>query len=380
MIAQPDENGSMKHLRTLKGYRPLTFIPDGILLAKGYDLFAANLDCSCLNRVGTVPHALASGSLRRLRILERILRLGIRFGCCIDEGSYLLAERNRLWLLELPSGAVSLDHLIENGTKPLGISRIQGVKGFEDGACYGEYWNNSTKEAVNIWVRSREGAWRVAHTFPRGTIEHVHGIVPYELRGIVWIVTGDSGDAAGIWAARNNFSEVLPVLVGKQDFRCCWLAFSDGEIIYATDSPLAVNSVRKLILPEGYSQVRDPWIGARSEPFMEISGSSIYSCRLQNQVVFSTTVEPGLLTGKKMRDWLDRRPGPGIKGLYSDLMIGTQAGFALVGRWAKDPWPMRLCEFGSISFPTGINPGRSLYAYFTGLAQRDGSMSVFEID
>jgi hypothetical protein len=308
------------------------------------------------------------------------LRLGIRFGCRIEEGSYLLAERNRLWLLELPSGAVRLDHVIERGMKPLWISRIRDVNGFSDGACFGEYWYNAPKEPVNIWVRSPQGVWRIAHTFPKGTIEHVHGIVPDQSRGIVWILTGDYGDAVGIWAARRGFSEVLPVLIGKQDFRCCWLAFSDEEIIYATDSPLTGNSVRKLILPQRYLESPDPWIGTYSEPFVEISGSSIYSCRVQDQVVFSTTVEPGLPTGNRLHDWLESRPGPGIKGSYSDLMIGTRAGFSLAGRWAKDPWPLRLCEFGSISFPTGINPGRYLYAYFTGLAQCDGCMSVFEIE
>src|SRR5580692_11344818 len=244
----------MKHLRTLQGYRPLTFVPDGILLAKGYDLYVASLDCSRLDRVGAVPRSVTAGVLRRSRTLERILRFGIRLGCRIDENSYLLAERNRLWLLELPSGAVRLDHVIENGTKPLWISRIHGVDGFLDGACYGEYWDNVSKEPVNIWVRSKQGAWRIVHTFPQGAIEHVHGMIPDESRGIVWIVTGDFGDSAGIWAARRDFSEVLPVLVGRQDFRCCWLAFSDGQIIYATDSPLVVNSVRRLILPEGYTE------------------------------------------------------------------------------------------------------------------------------
>lgn len=370
----------MKLLRTLRRYRPLAFVPNGILLARGYALYVANLDCSRLSRIGSVPHALLSGAMRHSRLVERILRLGIRFGCRIDESGYLLAERNRLWRLDLPSGTVSLDHVIENGMKPLWISRIHGIEGFPDGACFGEYWYNAAKAPVNIWVRSLEGVWRIAHTFPRGTIEHVHGMIPDESRGIVWIVTGDSGDRVGIWAARRGFSEVLPVLVGKQDFRCCWVAFSDGQIIYATDSPMAINSVRRLILPEGYSESSTPWIGARSEPFMEISGSSIYSCRVQDQVVFSTTVEPGLLTGNKLRDWLDRRPGPGIKGMYSDLMIGTQAGFMLAGRWAKDRWPFRLCELGSISFPTGINPGRCVYAYFTGLVQQDGSMSVFELE
>lgn len=369
----------MKHLRTLRGYRPLTFVPDGVLLAKGYDLYVASLDCSRLERVAAIPHTLAAGTLRQSRLIERILRLGIRFGCRIGEGDYLLAERNRLWLLDLQSGTVRLDHVIERGMKPLSIARIHGVNGFLDGVCFGEYWYNVSKEPVNIWVRNQQRRWRIAHTFPRGTIEHVHGMIPDERRGIIWILTGDSGDAVGIWAARRDFSEVLPVLVGRQDFRCCWLAFSDEQIIYATDSPLAINTVRRLILPQGYSQSRDPWMGTHTEVIAEISGSSIYSCRVQDQVVFSTTVEPGLLTGRKLHDWLERRPGPGIKGLYSDLMIGTHAGVSRAGRWAKDPWPLRLCEFGSISFPTGINPGRCVYAYFTGLAQHDGSMSVFEL-
>jgi hypothetical protein len=371
----------MKLLRTMRGYRPLTFVQDGILLAKGYELYVANLDCSRLSRVGAVPHALAARAARRFRTLERIFRLGVRFGCRIAEGGYLLAEKGRIWLLELPSGSVRLDHVIQRGSRPLFISRIQGVNGFEDCVCYGEYSDNLAKEPVNIWVRSQSGVWRVVYTFPQGKIEHVHGMIPDKSRGLVWILTGDFGDAAGIWAARRDFSEVLPVLVGKQDYRCCWLAFSGDRIIYATDSPLTANSVRTLILLQGALDSPCPWIGAHSEPFMEISGSSIYACMVQDQLIFSTTVEPGLLTGSPLHDWLNRRHGPGIKGNFSDLMIGTEArGFSLAGRWFKDKLPYRLCEFGSISFPTGINPGRCLYAYFTALTGNDGCMSVFELE
>jgi len=371
----------MKLLRTMRGYRPLTFVPDGILLAKGYELYIANLNCSRLRRIGAVPQVLAATVARRSRTLERIFRLGLRFGCRISEGGYLLAERGRIWMLDLASGSVRLDHLIKRGSRPLFMSRIQGVNGFEDCACYGEYWDNLAKEPVSIWVRSQSGVWRVVHTFPKGKIEHVHGMIPDGRRGIVWILTGDFGDSAGIWAARNGFTDVSPVLVGKQDFRCCWLAFWGDRIIYATDSHLEPNSIRELILPEAGLNSRCPWAGARSEYFMDISGSSIYACMVHDQLIFSTTVEPGLLTGRLMHDLLDRRPGPGIEGMYSDLMIGTEAGgFSLAGRWLKDKLPSRLCEFGSISFPTGINPGRCLYAFFTGLSEADGRMSVFELE
>ena len=238
----------MKLLRTIRGYRPLTFVPDGILLAKGYELYVANLDCSRLRRVGAVPQGLAARTARRSRTLERIFRLGLRFGFRISEDGYLLAERSRIWILDLASGSVRLDHPIKRGSRPLFISRIQGVNGFEDCVCYGEYWENLAKDPVRIWARSQSGIWRVAHTFPKGTIEHVHGMIPDERRGIVWILTGDFGDAAGIWVARNDFTDVSPVLVGKQEFRCCWLAFWGDRIIYATDSHLESNSVRELIL------------------------------------------------------------------------------------------------------------------------------------
>src|ERR1700733_9412424 len=121
----------MNLLRRLTGYRPLAFIPDGILLAKGYDLIAANLECTRLERVGSVPHTWIGGLLRHSRLLERILRFGIRFGCRVEEDVYLLAERNRIWRFNLSSGRVQLDQIVQ-GKKPLCIARIEGVSGFTD--------------------------------------------------------------------------------------------------------------------------------------------------------------------------------------------------------------------------------------------------------
>jgi hypothetical protein len=370
----------VKLVRTMRGYRPLTFVPGGLLLAKGYELFVADLECTRLSRIGAVPCSWTTGTACASRLSERILRLGVRLACRIRENAYLLAERSRIWMLELPSGSVQLDHVVGRGVRPLLISNIEGIDGFDDCACYGEYGDNETKEPVNIWVRSRSGIWRVAYTFPAGTIEHVHGLIPDKRRGLVWILTGDLGASAGIWIACNNFAEVSPVLVGKQDFRCCWLAFWGDRIIYATDSHFEPNSIRELILQGEGAAAQCPPGGARSEFFVDTSGSSIYACMVQDELIFSTTVEPGLLTGRPMRDLFERRPGPGIKGTHADLMIGAASrGFSLAGRWNKDWLPSRLCEFGSISFPTGTNPGNRLYAYFTALSGIDGSMGIFEL-
>ena len=369
----------MKLLKTLKGFRPLTFIPDGILLARGYDIFRADLECAQLTRLATIPRPVAKKVAYRLRLLARILRLGVRFGTRISEYRYLLAEGRRLWVLDLSTGQVTLDHVVERGSRPLCVSAVEGVAGFDSCMCYGEYWENAPKDAVRIWIRDSDGAWRVAYTFPEGTIEHVHAIVPDRDRGLLWILTGDFGDSAGIWVARDGFKEVSPALVGKQQFRCCWLGQLGQRIVYATDSPLEPNSLRELVVFGEPSISGAAGFTARSEHLLDISGSSIYACTVRDQLVFSTTVEPGLLTGRRVRDLLDRSIGPGIEGPYADLMMGDESrGFARAGRWPKDKWPSRLCEFGSITFPTGFNPGNRLYAYFTALAAVDGSMCIFE--
>jgi hypothetical protein len=372
----------MRLVRRLRGYRPITFVGAQILLARGHELYLADLECACPRYVGSVPQAVFTRVAGASRLLQRVLRLGVRFGCRVGARTVLLAERRRLWLLDLDRGQVRLDHTIRRGSRPLSISAIEGVRGFTAGLCYGEYWDNLPREPVNIWMRAGgdQGTWRVAYTFPPGTIEHVHAVIPDPLRGLVWILTGDFEDAAGIWVARNDFSSVTPVLLGKQEFRCCWLGLFADRVVYATDSPLTRNSIRELILPVG----RQPGPGMageiRSEHVMDIAGSSIYSCVVGDQLVFSTTVEPGLLTGSRVRDLLERRPGPGISGNHSDLIVGNLTrGFSVAASWSKDMWPLRLCEFGAVSFPSGTNPGGFLYAHFTGLAGSDGTMGVFDL-
>jgi hypothetical protein len=368
----------MKSVRSLSGYNPIVFTPDGLLLARGYRLYKANLDCSQLEPVGTIPCSAMQVAAGSWRLLQRTLRLGVRVGCRMDGNRYLLGEKSRIWVLDLDRRSLTLDHVIERGSTPLFMTHIEGVAGFDEGTCYGEYGRNTRKEPVRIWRRNPDGAWQTVYTFPSGVIKHLHALVPDKQRGVVWILSGDFEDSCGIWVARKNFTDVSPVLVGKQEFRCCWMAFLEGRCLYATDSQLQPNSLRELVLqdqgPEGFRN-------ATSRPLQDISGSSIYACRVQDQLVFSTTVEPGQASGHKIRDFLDNTPGPGIKGNRVDIVAGDlQRGFRVLGSWPTDGLPLRLCGFGTIRFPAGTNPGPYLYAYSMGLAGCDGRLDVWDLD
>ncbi len=366
----------MKLVRSLHGYNPLVFTSAGLLLARGYSLYHARLDCSRVESVGRIPCSPVDTLACFSRLVQRTLRSGVKVGCGITGNRYLVGEKNRLWLLDLDRCSLTLDHVIERGSTPLFMTHIEDLPGFDDGTCYGEYGRNLQKESVRIWMRDTHGLWRIAHTFPAGMIKHIHALVPDKRRKLVWILSGDFEDSCGIWVARDNFRNVSPVLVGKQEFRCCWLAFLGERCVYATDSQIVTNSLRELV----FSNMDSDSLSVGSKPFMEISGSSIYSCMVQDQLVFSTTVEPGMPSGKKIRDFLENCPGPGIKGRYSDIVAGNlEQGFKVVGSWPTDRLPLRLCGFGTVRFPAGINPGPYLYAHYLGLAGCDGRMDVFEL-
>ena len=358
-----------KLIKALYGYRPLGFIGEKIILAKNYEIYIANYECSNINFECKVKVSLFINLISKIRFINRIFRFGIKYSCVISENMVLLADKKNIWCLDLSTGKLSLDHSF-SGSRPLSISNIKNIHGFEDGQYYGEYSKNSSKDEVNIWFRNLNGDWSIVHTFPKGCIEHIHAVIPDIDRNLVWVLTGDFGGACGIWVAEDNFLTVKPIIYGDQKFRCTWLEFLDGRIIYATDSQLVRNSLRELVIND------EPPL---SIFLREINGSSIYSCRVGEHVYFSTAVEPTpLKNGPFILSIFNNKLGDGIIKSESHLFFGKNPDyFKDIGYWKKDKFPMRLFEFGSICFPSGVNPSGYLYVYFNALVGVDNVTKIY---
>ena len=343
------------------------------MFSKGYSLYLTDHSCEKLQYIGDVPHSLMSAFKVRLRWISRIFRTGVSPGCVLPDNRVLLTEKNRLWQVDLNSGRIDLDHVAENGFKPLSIAFFGNFPEFgQITCCYGEYGQNDRKKKVHIWGKGLDGVWTIVYTFPEGAIEHIHAVIPDRERNIVWILTGDFGKSPGLWKATNNFSCVEPVLVGQQVYRSVWLFLTGSDIYYATDSQLEKNSFRKLVFEE--NSVRSDFV----EP---ISGSSIYSCVVGGSLVFSTTVEPGPLSGNIFWDLLEWKRGPGIETNNASLLVwNSDIGLEEIAAFPKDLLPPRLFQFGTISFPIGHNPKNDrLYAYATALSKYDNCTLVFDI-
>jgi hypothetical protein len=359
------------HVATIPNFLPVSVTKDFVLgiVSKGIAQWSPGQREPEL--VASLERTLFERTIGRHQLARRIFRLGMACGHHLEGGRFLVANRRAIRLVDL-DGTVRLEKSLDDGMRPLRLTRVKGVSGFDDGVYYGDYGSNPSRRPLTIHRRDAEGVWHRSFTFPAGTSEHIHSIVPDPRRGCLWVFTGDYGSAAAIWHVRSGFSHVDPVIRGTQLGRACVGFPVDEGLLYATDSHLEPNSIRLLQHEDGR------W---RSEQLRPMVGSCIYGGRLGGSYAFTTAFEPGEPTGHRMRDLIDVRPGPGILGRACELVVGTPAaGFRTELRWKVDWLPKRLFQFSTLILPD-LDSDASLFAvYAMGIRGRNGATEIYVLD
>lgn len=356
----------MKAELFLKNHKIICHLKDGsILLSKGHKIFLydpENFTMSYLNKL-PVPFYLRIISYSKL--LSRMFRYGVNLGIQNKEQCVLLVFNKRIFSLDLELNEIYESFILKRGSRPLNITKISNIDGFDDQVCFGEYFMNFEKKEVHIYTLGKNGNWKVAFTFPKGEIEHIHNIIQDRIRNILWILTGDFNNSSAIWIAENNFKNVYPVMRGKQDFRAC-VAFpiKDG-LLYGTDSQFQKNSIRLL-----YKEIR--W---KTKKIFDVNGPIIYGAKFKEDFYFSTSVEGESSEKGKFIKYFDRTLGKGVISNYSHIIKGNlKNGFNVVYKNKKDIYPFILFQFGTIVFPTGKNKSDSIYFNVNALKHNDQSI------
>lgn len=279
--------------------------------------------------------------LSRFRAFQRVLRLVPRCGIFADDETALVSFHGSILRINIKTGEMQEEHRFRNGmNNPLSFARIKNVPGFEDCVVYGEYFGNDGEE-VRIFSRTERGNWETVYTFPENTINHIHGIVPDQQNGCIYVLTGDTDSQSAIWKITDHFSHAEKLLSGSQQYRTCVaFPYKDG-LVYATDTPLQDNGIYY------YNSSAD-----QVKKIMDTEGPCIYGKKLsQDLFALSTSVEPD----SRLKGWryrLTYRRGEGVQSWYSKIYIGNpETGFKQVMQGRKDCLPMLLFGFGTFLFP-----------------------------
>jgi hypothetical protein len=314
--------------------------------------------------------SLKSKILTTIPLVARILRKGIRCGAKITDNIVIFAADNKIFELDLESGIISAGFATEDSSRPLIFSKIEGIKDFTDGIYFGGYKANSDKNPISIYRRIGSDKWDRVYQFPSGSIEHIHNIIADPYKNLVYILTGDFENSAGIWMTDDNFKSVIPVLTGNQQYRGC-VGFSTPEgLVYATDSPYHQNSIRILSNKNGI------W---DSSHLVDIDGPSIYGCQWQNDFVFSTSVEGDGRNQTMSYKLFGKKRGAGVKENYSFIYKGNlKDGFTKIYRIKKDFLPFFLFQFGVLIFASGKNESQFLPVYH--MATKENVMNTIFLE
>ena len=298
----------------------------------------------------SMPISLLERFLGWSRLVSRLLRFGVRVATAIDETHAIICIGNTLYEEDIERGTFSNGWYCGEGIRPLFMTTVKDIAGFEDGLYFGGYLMNREKKLVHIYHRTGIDKWDIAYTFPEGTINHVHNVVADPYRQCFWIFTGDFDESAAIWKVTNGFQNVERVACNDQKYRGCVVNVLPEGLLYATDAPYADNYIY-MMNPETFE----------TKPVFPLHGSCIYGCQWKDKYVFSSTVEGDGRTSGHLRLFYHGNRGIGIKDDFVHLYSGNlKDGFSEIYKEKKD-YLSFLFQFGVFKFPSGVNNTDTLY-------------------
>jgi hypothetical protein len=254
----------------------------------------------------------------------RLVRDGFHALAVLSSGELIATVPGVIATLKPGEKEFQVTHALQRGTRPLNIAVTPDGRIF-----WGEYFDNPARDAVHVYGSEDRGAsWKVAYTFPKNSIRHVHNIVYDRWEDCLWVLTGDVGEECRVLRVSRDWSRVETVMSGNQQARAvAAVPMADG-LYFASDTPLERNYTYRLDRKESLTQLSD------------INASVLCGCSVQDAVFFTTMIEPSAVN-------LDRSVG-----LYSST---GGASWRCLQSWKKDLWSMKLFQYGNAFLPGGNN-------------------------
>jgi hypothetical protein len=308
--------------------RALAWRNDVLYASRGYALLRATVNPQVADieweHIGQYRPAAWRSITSSSPLASRLFRDGFHALAALSSGHLVGAVPHAIVTQSPGEPESHLSHKLLRGTRPLHFATTPS-----DHIFWGEYFDNPRRDEVHIYASTDRGVhWEVAHTFPKGSIRHVHNIVYDQWGGCLWILTGDNGSECRILRASCDFKTVEVVLSGNQQARSAALVPTRDALYFSSDTPLESNHVYRLDR-RGYIC-----------PVTSLSSSSIYGCRVGDAVFFSTMAEPSAVNSSR-----------------AVSLHGSSDGehWQQLRQWEKDPWPMGLFQYGNAFLPDGDN-------------------------
>lgn len=230
--------------------------------------------------------------------------------------------------------------------RPCRVLRSACAADNSENIFFGEYLANDERDVIRIYrYSSGKDNLEVVHTFPRGSIKHVHGLYFDQLTNFIYCLTGDNETECQILRSDDGFKTISVVGSGDETWRAVSLLFDMDKLYYGTDAEFRTNNIfsvdRKTLLRNDLGKV---------------TGTVFYSKRVGDDLFFTTTAE--------------NAPSQ-IENVAAIWQVSGEDMCEEIVKFEKDWWHPTLFGFGTIHFPAVNNLRNELYFTVVGVKQDD---------
>lgn len=350
-----DSQLPLRPVARFPGLRALAWSGNILYASKRYELLRAQMSSPFQipkwESVAAVRPLLKRTLTVRTNLSARLFRDGFHALAVLPSGAVVGAIPGTIATARPDEPEFRCTHHVTRGTRPLHITSVPGGAVF-----WGEYFDNSSRDEVHIYGSQDEGeTWSPVYTFPKGAIRHIHNIVHDPWTNCLWVLTGDYGDECRILRAACDFSRIETVLQGNQQARAVAAIPMDDGLYFTTDTPLESNFV--------YGLGRNGTL----DRLAIISSSSIYGCRVGQNMFFSTMVEPS--EANRDRSVRVYAGNANSRGQWQSIL-----------NWQKDVWPMGLFQYGNAFLPDGYNETKYLAVTTIAVKSDDMVLSLYDAE
>ncbi len=320
-----------------------------VWLSHGAHIFRADGIGNTPRHVATVPCPAWQRVLSQVFLFQRALRLTCYNLIPLSDGSLFVSFAKSQWRFTGDSW-----HSLEGLARPFRILRGGCAKAEDGSVFFGEYFDNSRRDAPVHVYRLRLGSNRaeVVHTFPPSDVRHIHAIHMDPFTGSLWLCTGDRPSECRLLRTCDGFRTFELIGAGDESWRAIQLVFKKSAIYYATDAEFADNHIFRL----------DRETGKRMS-IAEIDGPSFYGAAFGVGAVFATTAE--LCQSQQ-------KPEAVV------WHVDEEGVAAPIAHFSKDLWAARslvkIFQAGLVQFPSSTQSQQRLPFTGSGLVGLNGRM------
>ncbi len=357
-LPAPALNGlKLTRVASFPRMRPLLWKGNVLYASRGYTLLRANVNASTIawELVGHYNPVWWRTLSASSRLTSRLFRDGLHALAVLSSGEIVAAIPGAIVTLPTGGSEFKISHKMVRGTRPLHFAVTP-----DEHIYWGEYFDNAARDEVYIYTSHDRGAsWKIAYTFPKGEIRHVHNIVYDRWENCLWVLTGDNGSECRILRASCDFSTVDVVLSGNQQARAVAMVAMEDGLYFSSDTPLESNHVYRIDRKGKVDRIAD------------LSSSSIYGCKVGNVIFFSTMVEPSEV---------NTTSSISIYGGDLNNRESSEPSWPSLLSWEKDHWPMKLFQYGNAFLPDGENTSGLLALSTAAVRTHDLEMSLWRVE